>query len=175
MRHFTRTLLALLSASASLAAPVLQCTVVDDGSPGDGNGGNGGNTGNNGNNVALAINPALVPAFGIARGLNANADQTGSCDGANAAGDRVLIPCFCPPDRAEFVYRLAAAVAVGSVLDQAISFSNDADDMSEDTVRARATAAIVLLQSFNGTKGVGCPGAAAPNFLRAQRSGRMDG
>jgi len=165
MRHFGRTFASLLFASAALAAPVLQCTVVDDGSPPPADGSA---------NVALAINPALVPDFGVARGVNADAEQAGSCDGQNAAGDRVLIPCFCPPDRADFVYRLAAAVAAGAVLDQAIVFSNDAADTSEETVRARATAAIVLLQSFNGTKGVGCPAASAPTFLRVQRSGRMD-
>jgi hypothetical protein len=168
MRPISTTLLALLSASAARAAPVLQCTTVDDGSDSSSSGGRGGGGG------ALAINPSLVPGFGVRRGVNAGAEQEGSCDGRNAAGDRVLIPCFCPPDRADFVYRLAAAVAAGRVLDQEISFSNDADDMSEETVRARATAAIVLLQSFNGTKGVGCPAASAPSFLKVQKNGRMD-
>ncbi len=116
------------------------------------------------------IDPSLVPQFGVVRGTNANAEQEGSCDGSNGAST-VLIPCFCPPDRELFIYQLGLAVAQGNVLGQPIQFSNDATDQSDDTSRQRATACIILLQNFNGTQGVGCPAASAPNFLSQQQTG----
>ena len=49
-----------------------------------------------------AVDPALVPEFGHPAGLNPTG--TGDCDGiTNAAGQVVKIPCFCPPNRDEFI------------------------------------------------------------------------
>ncbi len=120
--------------------------------------------------ASLAIDPALVPAFGITKGAGANVRQEGSCDGFNGV-NAVLIPCFCPPDLDVFLQHLSDAVVAGNVLGQPIQFSNDATDTSEDTNRARATAMIILLQNFNGTQGVGCPASSAPNFLSQQKTG----
>ena len=48
------------------------------------------------------VNPALVPQFGLAAGLNPTG--TGDCDGiTNAAGHVVKIPCSCPPNRDVFI------------------------------------------------------------------------
>jgi len=116
------------------------------------------------------VNLDLVPQFGVVKGTNANAQQVGSCDGFNGQAS-VLIPCFCPPDRDVFLQRLGQAMADGNVLGEPIQFSNDATDQSEETNRLRATALVVVLQNFNGTKGVGCPAASAPNFLSQQRTG----
>ena len=45
---------------------------------------------------------ALIPDFGIPANLNPTG--TGDCDGVtNPAGTVVKIPCFCPPDRGEFI------------------------------------------------------------------------
>lgn len=49
-----------------------------------------------------ALDPALVPPFGHPAGLNPTG--TGDCDGiTNAAGQVVKIPCFCPPNRSDFI------------------------------------------------------------------------
>ncbi len=117
-----------------------------------------------------AVDPTLVPQFGILKGAGANVRQEGSCDGFNGV-NAVLIPCFCPPDLDVFLQHLSDAVVAGNVLGQPIQFSNDATDTSEDTNRARATAMIILLQNFNGTQGVGCPASSAPNFLSQQKTG----
>jgi len=48
------------------------------------------------------VNPALVPEFGHAAGLNPTG--TGDCDGVkNPAGVVVAVPCSCPPDRNSFI------------------------------------------------------------------------
>ncbi|EJT70267.1 hypothetical protein GGTG_12440 [Gaeumannomyces tritici R3-111a-1] len=114
-----------------------------------------------------SISADLVPSFGVERGVNPNARQRGSCDGANG----VLISCSCPPDRAAFVAKLGQAVAQGNVFGTPISFDTDPANQSPAANRNRATAMLVVLQSLDGTKGVGCPGAAAPNFVAQQRSG----
>jgi len=52
--------------------------------------------------VGRDVDPALVPEFGHQAGLNPTG--TGDCDGIkNPAGAVVKIPCFCPPDRADFL------------------------------------------------------------------------
>ncbi|KLU86916.1 hypothetical protein MAPG_05923 [Magnaporthiopsis poae ATCC 64411] len=117
--------------------------------------------------AGAAISPDLVPAFGVERGVNADARQRGSCDGANG----VLISCSCPPDRAAFIAKLSDAVAQGSVFGTPITFDRDPANQSPAANKDRATAMLVVLQSFDGAKGVGCPGAAAPNFVAQQRTG----
>lgn len=119
------------------------------------------------------VNPALVPDFGVVPGTNANAKQTGSCDGFAAATNAVtLIPCNCPPNRATFLAALNENVAKGSVEGTPVEFSNDATDQSEATNTQRATALLVTLQNLNGP-GVGCPAASAPNFAVQQKTGAV--
>lgn len=49
-----------------------------------------------------AVDPNLVPQFGISAGVNPTG--TGDCDGVtNAAGVVVKIPCSCPPNRDDFI------------------------------------------------------------------------
>lgn len=50
--------------------------------------------------VRRAVNEALVPDFGVTRGIPAA--KAGSCQGLAGA----IIPCFCPPDRQPFIDRL---------------------------------------------------------------------
>ncbi|KAL8378081.1 hypothetical protein RB595_008672 [Gaeumannomyces hyphopodioides] len=114
-----------------------------------------------------SISADLVPSFGIERGVNANARQRGSCDGANG----VLISCSCPPDRAAFIAKLGEAVAQGNVFGTPITFDTNPASQGAAANRNRATAMLVVLQSFDGAKGVGCPGAAAPNFVAQQKTG----
>ena len=48
------------------------------------------------------VDPALIPQFGHAAGLNPTG--TGDCDGVpNAAGVPIKVPCSCPPDRNLFI------------------------------------------------------------------------
>jgi hypothetical protein len=117
------------------------------------------------------LNTALVPQFGVTAG--AGPDGRGNCLGANAAGAAVKIPCFCPPNRQDFLAQMTIAVQQGSFLGTPISFNNNAADTSVDTNKRRATAALIVLQSFNGTKGVGCPGTSAPDFLIQQQTGKV--
>ena len=65
----------------------------------------------------------------------------------------------------------ANANVTGNVEGEPITFSNDASDQSEATNKQRATACIIVLQSFNGEKGDGCPVASAPNFKTQQDTG----
>lgn len=112
----------------------------------------------------------LVPEFGVVAGTDADVLQLGSCSGFN--GQKTIpIPCTCPPDRQEFISKLQTALLAGNVFGDAITFSDDATDQSFETNRDRATACVILLQSFNGNKGDGCPGAAAPNFISQQITG----
>jgi len=112
----------------------------------------------------------LVPEFGVVAGTDANVLQQGSCSGFNGE-KRIPIPCTCPPNREEFISKLKLALLAGNVFGDAISFSSDAADQSFETNRDRATACVILLQSFNGNKGDGCPGASAPNFISQQLTG----
>ena len=49
------------------------------------------------------VDPALVPDFGHAAGVNPTG--TGDCDGAvnGANGQPVKVPCTCPPDKNSFI------------------------------------------------------------------------
>lgn len=120
-----------------------------------------------------AVNPALVPDFGVKTNTNANAKQTGSCDGFAAATNALtLIPCSCPPSRAAFLDALNKNVAAGSVQGTPVKFNNNASDQSAATNQARGTAMLVTLQNLNGP-GKGCPAASAPNFAVMQKTGQV--
>ena len=112
----------------------------------------------------------LVPQFGVVPGTGRDAVQKGSCSGSDGQ-KQVLIPCSCPPDRGQFISKLQDAVSSGSFLGEPITFNTDASDQSPETNKARATAALIVLQSFNGQKGSGCPAASAPNLRTQQLSG----
>lgn len=118
----------------------------------------------------LAIDPALIPDFGVVRGVDRDAVQIGSCSGSNGS-KVVLIQCSCPPDRDVFLQRLSEAVAAGESEGVPVSFNNDASDTSPEAQRERATAGIIVLQNFNGKKASGCPAVSAPNFLIQQQTG----
>lgn len=123
------------------------------------------------NSSVGAVNPALVPDFGVVAGSNADAQQAGSCDGfAAATNAKVLIPCTCPPSRDSFLAALDKNVAAGQVEGTPVKFSNDAADQSTATNQQRGTALVVTLQNLFGP-GKGCPAASAPNFAVLQKSG----
>jgi len=113
-----------------------------------------------------AVDPALVPEFGLAAGLNPTG--TGDCDGIpNAQGVPIKIPCSCPPDRNSFIASLNANVAAGhAVNNPTISVSFPADN-SKASKLARINAAIVTLQNLKGP-GVGCPAASTTFSAQAQ-------
>ncbi|EAU86093.1 hypothetical protein E4U52_001234 [Claviceps spartinae] len=113
------------------------------------------------------VDPTLVPEFGHPAGLNPTG--TGDCDGiTNAAGQVVKIPCFCPPDRNEFLQALNANVNAGRAVNNpsvAVSFPTDSSKASQ---LERMQTALVTLQNMRGP-GVGCP-AAATTFLAQLRA-----
>ncbi len=52
--------------------------------------------------VRRAVDPNLVPDFGITAGTNPTG--TGDCDGTTGAdGKPILVPCACPPERNSFI------------------------------------------------------------------------
>jgi len=114
-----------------------------------------------------AVDPALVPEFGLQAGLNPTG--TGDCDGVPGAnGQPIKIPCSCPPDRAAFIAALDANVEAGRAVNNpsvAVSFPTDDSKASR---LARMTTAIVTLQNLRGP-GVGCP-AASTTFVAQQRA-----
>lgn len=123
------------------------------------------------NSTGNAINPALVPDFGVVAGTNEGAQQAGSCDGfAAATNAKVLIPCTCPPSRDSFLAALNKNVAAGQVQGTPVKFNNNASDQSTTANKDRGTALLVTLQNLNGA-GKGCPAASAPNFAVLQKSG----
>lgn len=100
-----------------------------------------------------AVNPALVPDFGVTRGIPTA--KAGTCQGLNGAA----IPCFCPPNRQPFIDRLNQYVDAGNAFGIPISFPDGSDAAS---ITAQNNALVVTLQNFNNTaKGVGCPQGAA--------------
>jgi hypothetical protein len=108
------------------------------------------------------VNKILVPEFGVVRGSDPNILQIGSYSGFNR--QFVPIPCICLPDRNLFINALNNALEVGNVEGEPITFSNNASDQSGAINKQRATACVIILQSFNGEKGNGYPVASAPNF-----------
>ena len=115
------------------------------------------------------VDETLVPEFGVARGTDPDILQVGSCIGFN--GQLISIPCTCLPDRNQFINTLNNALKMGNFEGEPITFSNNANDQSVATNKQRATACIIVLQSFNGKKGNGCPVASAPNFKTQQVTG----
>jgi len=115
----------------------------------------------------LAVDPALVPQFGITPGVNPTG--TGNCQGTNnAQGVPIEIPCSCPPDRKAFINSLSANVAAGHAIHNpsvAVSFPTGNDKASEIV---RIQAAIVTLQNLNGP-GVGCP-VASSTYVAQQKA-----
>ncbi|KAH9920969.1 uncharacterized protein B0H18DRAFT_580020 [Fomitopsis serialis] len=125
------------------------------------------------------IDPTLVPDYGITANSNptgtgyvslvltagcSHSSRSSDCDGVNG----VKIPCFCPPDRDEFIGNLSANVAAGKVINNptvALSFPLDNSTQSALT---RLNACLVTLQNQRGT-GVGCP-AAATTWVALQKS-----
>ncbi|KAF2241329.1 hypothetical protein BU26DRAFT_525171 [Trematosphaeria pertusa] len=109
------------------------------------------------------IDRSLIPEFGLRAGQSPNG--SGSCATAN----NILIPCFCPPDRGEFVDRVNSAVAAGNVLGTPVTFNVDPLAQSDKDRFDRATTCLIVLQNFNGTRGVGCPAVSVPNILSQQK------
>ncbi|KAF8158488.1 hypothetical protein B0H34DRAFT_789349 [Crassisporium funariophilum] len=113
------------------------------------------------------VDPALVPEFGLAAGLNPTG--TGDCDGiTNPAGVVVQIPCFCPPDRSDFLQSLNANVAAGRAVNNPGIVVQFPADNSQASKLARINAALVTLQNLRGP-GQGCP-AAATTFVAQQKA-----
>jgi hypothetical protein len=115
---------------------------------------------------------ALIPEFGVEAGVNPTG--TGDCDGFNAAQNKVVkINCDkCPPPRDAYVEQLAKDLNAGNSFGSPITFNKDpasANDVQAN--KDRATACLTVLQSFYGSKGVGCPAVAAPNMARQQTTG----
>ena len=108
------------------------------------------------------INKTLVPKFRVVKKTDSDVLQISSYSGFNR--QLVLIPCTCSPDRNLFINTLNNALKVGNVKGEPITFSNDASDQSRATNKQRATAYVIVLQSFNGEKGNKCSVASAPNF-----------
>jgi len=103
--------------------------------------------------TVAGINVALVPDFGIAAGQNPTG--TGDCSGLNG----IKIPCSCPPDRNDFITKLAANAAAGHATNNpGVALSFPTDDSKNSKV-ARIQASIITLQNLNGP-GVGCPAAS---------------
>jgi hypothetical protein len=116
--------------------------------------------------AASSVNPALVPEFGLAAGLNPTG--TGDCDGIpNAQGVPIKIPCSCPPDRTSFIQSLSANVAAGHAVNNPTIQVSFPTDNSKASKLARLNAAVVTLQNLRGP-GVGCPAASTTFTAQAQ-------
>jgi len=113
-----------------------------------------------------AVDPALVPQFGLAAGLNPKG--TGDCDGIpNAQGVPIKIPCSCPPDRNSFIASLNANVAAGHAVNNPTITVSFPTDNSEASQLARINAATVTLQNLRGP-GVGCPASSTTFTAQAK-------
>lgn len=118
---------------------------------------------------------SLIPEFGVQQGVNPTG--TGDCDGFNAIANKVVpINCDkCPPPRDAYVQQLAKDLNAGNVFGNPVTFNKDpatANDAQAN--KDRATACLTSLQSFYGSKGVGCPAVAAPNMAKQQVTGVRD-
>lgn len=125
---------------------------------------------------------AFLPNFGVVAGTNQDANK--NCQGISPAGKIVPIQCECPPDRAAFLSKLSSALAAGKVSvpddrkkihEFSITFSITAAGNDVAANKERATAALTVLQNFNGTFGTGCPAVSVPNIQSMQNNGiRVD-
>lgn len=118
---------------------------------------------------------SLIPEFGVQQGVNPTG--TGDCDGFNAAQNKVVpINCEkCPPPRDAYVQQLAKDLNAGNVFGSPVTFNTDPASASDPQAnKDRATACLTSLQSFYGSKGVGCPAVAAPNMAKQQTTGVRD-
>lgn len=118
---------------------------------------------------------SLIPEFGVEQGVNPTG--TGDCDGFNAAQNKVVkINCEkCPPPRDAYVAQLAEDLNAGNVFGSPITFNTDPATANDPQAnKDRATACLTSLQSFYGSKGVGCPAVAAPNMAKQQNTGVRD-
>jgi hypothetical protein len=111
-----------------------------------------------------AVDPALVPQFGIKAGVNPTG--TGDCDGVNG----IKIPCACPPDRGAFIKALNDNVNAGKAVNNpglpaAVTFPTG---NSKGDQLARIQASLITLQNLNGP-GKGCP-AASTTFVAQQQA-----
>lgn len=118
--------------------------------------------------VKRDVDPALVPDFGHAAGVNPTG--TGDCDGAvnGANGQPIKVPCSCPPDKTSFIQKLNANVAAGHATNNPsipVSFPTGQDNASKI---ARIQASLVTLQNLNGP-GQGCP-ASSTTFVAQQQA-----
>ncbi|KIL67732.1 hypothetical protein M378DRAFT_72651 [Amanita muscaria Koide BX008] len=116
--------------------------------------------------VKRAVDPALVPEFGVQPGDNPTG--TGDCDGITNSQEVVKIPCSCPPDRKSFIESLSANVAAGHVINNPSVLVTFPTDNSKASRIVRIQAAVVTLQNLRGP-GVGCP-AASTTFLAQQKA-----
>ncbi|KAK7705193.1 hypothetical protein SLS64_008029 [Diaporthe eres] len=118
---------------------------------------------------------SLIPEFGVQQGVNPTG--TGDCDGFNAAQNKVVpINCEkCPPPRDAYVQQLAKDLNAGNVFGSPVTFNTDPATANDPQAnKDRATACLTSLQSFYGSKGVGCPAVAAPNMAKQQTTGVRD-
>jgi len=116
--------------------------------------------------MKLDVNPALIPQFGHAAGLNPTG--TGDCDGVpNAAGVPIKVPCSCPPDRNLFIQALNANVLAGHAVNNTAITVSFPTDNSQASQLARIHTAIVTLQNLQGP-GQGCPSASTTFNQQAQ-------
>ncbi|KAB5542539.1 hypothetical protein GE09DRAFT_1225462 [Coniochaeta sp. 2T2.1] len=134
------------------------------------------------NSTTVGALDALLPKFGVIAGTNKDAND--NCQGINQAGKITPIQCECPPDRGVFLRKLSNALAAGkvSVPDEQgaihvfnITFSTTAHGNDTAANRDRATAALTVLQNFDGRFGKGCPAVSVPNLQSMQGNGlRVD-
>jgi hypothetical protein len=114
-----------------------------------------------------AVDPALVPEFGHAAGLNPTG--TGDCDGIPGPnGQPIKVPCSCPPDRGTFIKSLNANVDAGRAVNNPTVLVSFPTDNSQASQLARINAALVTLQNLNGP-GKGCP-ASSTTFVAQQKA-----
>ncbi|KAG7088782.1 hypothetical protein E1B28_012748 [Marasmius oreades] len=96
----------------------------------------------------------LIPEYGLQAGLNPTG--TGDCDGI-PGGPK--IPCFCPPDRNDFIKQLNDNVAAGHAVKNPAAPVSFPTGNSNDDQRQRLLASLITLQNMRGS-GVGCPAAS---------------
>jgi len=119
-----------------------------------------------------AVDPALVPPFGHAAGVNPTG--TGDCDGAILVGGKpIKVPCSCPPPLPQFLAALNANVAAGHAINNpGIAVTFPTSQSNGDKI-ARIQASLVTLQNLNGP-GKGCPASATTLVAQQQALQKRD-